>query len=266
MSIEPGWYKDPAEPATQRYWDGEGWVGDPLPADAQAPPGPPPARAAPAAPVPAPAPAPVVPGPVATQPVTAPTYPRYQIPPTPHGHPVARPERRLAARVIDGLAVLGLNVIVNGWFVYQWWQDVEPYISEYLRRQQAGQSISNIPTPQRAGGLQFAILFIGVALWFAYEVPALASSGQTLGKRLLGLKVVRVEADAPLGYGRAIRRWNPIGLPTLLWPCGIGFVLQFLDCLFVAIDRSPLHQALHDRSAATVVVQLGRKNDEGGPP
>src|SRR5436305_5327973 len=40
--IAPGWYKDPAEPTTQRYWDGEGWIGDPLPADLTPPPGPPP--------------------------------------------------------------------------------------------------------------------------------------------------------------------------------------------------------------------------------
>ncbi|MCW2643103.1 MAG: transporter, partial [Dactylosporangium sp.] len=38
--IEPGWYKDPAEPTTQRYWDGEGWIGAPLPADASPPAGP----------------------------------------------------------------------------------------------------------------------------------------------------------------------------------------------------------------------------------
>ena len=39
--IAPGWYKDPADPTTQRYWDGEVWIGDPLPADATPPDGPP---------------------------------------------------------------------------------------------------------------------------------------------------------------------------------------------------------------------------------
>ncbi|WP_344128429.1 DUF2510 domain-containing protein, partial [Luedemannella flava] len=42
-NVSPGWYKDPADPTTQRYWDGEGWLGEPLPADATPPPGPPPA-------------------------------------------------------------------------------------------------------------------------------------------------------------------------------------------------------------------------------
>ncbi len=36
-TIEPGWYPDPAEPATQRYWDGAAWVGKPVPADAEPP-------------------------------------------------------------------------------------------------------------------------------------------------------------------------------------------------------------------------------------
>jgi len=47
--ISPGWYKDPADASVQRYWDGEGWLGDPIPADAPAPPGPPPGAKPPAA-------------------------------------------------------------------------------------------------------------------------------------------------------------------------------------------------------------------------
>ncbi|MBO4210951.1 DUF2510 domain-containing protein, partial [Micromonospora echinofusca] len=59
MSVSPGWYADPAEPTTQRYWDGGGWVGRSLPVDATPPEGPlpeeePPAPAAPPSP-PAPA-------------------------------------------------------------------------------------------------------------------------------------------------------------------------------------------------------------------
>ena len=66
--------------------------------------------------------------------------------------------------------------------------------------------------------------------------------------------MVRLESDQPLGFGRSFRRWNTMGLPTLLWYCcGSGFILQLIDALFVAIDR-PLHQALHDKSAHTVVV------------
>ena len=52
-------------------------------------------------------------------------------------------------------------------------------------------------TPQQASArssyLILTILVVATALWFAYEVPALANSGQTLGKRLLQVKVVKIE-------------------------------------------------------------------------
>ncbi len=270
--IAPGWYKDPAELTTQRYWDGEGWIGDPLPVDAAPPPGPPVVTAPvdkppPKVELPRVPPAPPTPGapPGRGAPPGAPPGWPYAYPPTviprPHGHALARPERRLVARLIDVLVVLGLNIVVNGWLMYQWWLDAAPYYAEFRRRWQAGLPLDDIPRPQRAGGLQVAIMLIAVAIWFAYEVPAMANTGQTLGKRLLGLKVVRIEEDAPPGFGRAIRRWDWLGLPTLLWLCGIGFVLQFFDCLYVLIDR-PLHQALHDKSAATIVVQVGRSTKE----
>jgi uncharacterized RDD family membrane protein YckC len=70
--------------------------------------------------------------------------------------------------------------------------------------------------------------------------------------------VVRLESGDRLGFGRSFRRWSRLGLPTLLWYCcGVGLLLQLIDCLFAAIDR-PLHQALHDKTAATVVVQVPR--------
>ena len=28
-SLPAGWYKDPADTSTQRYWDGEGWLAEP---------------------------------------------------------------------------------------------------------------------------------------------------------------------------------------------------------------------------------------------
>ncbi|SDY10840.1 Protein of unknown function [Micromonospora pattaloongensis] len=311
-SVAPGWYKDPAEPTTQRYWDGEGWVGAPLPAGATPPPGPPPAEPAPAPP--AAAPLPGVPQPGASQPAAPlpgaplpgapqpggswapgpppqaghPPYPPYGPPagppagfppgpgapppgwPHPYGHlppPPPRPHglalaplgARLAARLIDIGMVLLLNVVVNGWFVWQYAQEVSPVFAEAWRRARAGeQSMDGLPTAsERATSLQMVIVLIAAALWFAYEVPSTANTGQTLGKRIMRLRVARLEADGPLGFGRAFRRWNTMGLPTLLWVCCVGFVLQIVDSAYVLFDR-PLHQALHDKSAQTVVVQLPR--------
>lgn len=334
MTVQSGWYKDPAEPSTQRYWDGEGWVGAPVPADATPPPGPPPAAPEPPAEPPASA-APPTTGPSAEpqpstppagtgpnppwgsalppgtpfppgpgfpsgtpyppgagypggQPVPGPpadagwqpapngptqgvpggwgpvvgrpyAYP-YQMPaPRPHGFALAPLGPRLVARLIDIGILLLLNVFANGLLVWRYAQEMAPVYREIVRRALANDSsTAGLPqTSEQAGRLQIAILLVIVALWFAYEVPALANSGQTLGKRLMRLKVVSLSAEQRLGFGRAMRRWNTLGLPVFLWFCCLGFVLQLIDCVFPLFDR-PLRQALHDKRAQTVVVQVPR--------
>ncbi|WP_433314761.1 RDD family protein [Micromonospora chersina] len=304
MSVQPGWYVDPADPETRRYWDGEGWIGAPIPVDATPPDGPPPpepepaaAPAAAAAPHPG-QPAPVtgahpggpVPGPWSGPPAGGPGQPWPGQPgqpgpwagppgqqgpppgwpypgwpgrppaPRPHGLPLASYGARLVARLIDLGVVFLLNAVVNGWFVWRYIEEISPYLRESVRRSLAGEtSTEGLPQPgEQAAGLQIAILLIATALWFAYEVPSMAARGQTFGKRLMGVRAVPVEADQPLGFGRATRRWSTLGLPTLLWYCcGLGLLLQFVDAVSPLFDQ-PLRQALHDKRAQTVVVQLPR--------
>src|SRR5829696_5153750 len=105
MTINPGWYKDPAEPATQRYWDGEGWAGASLPLDATPPEGP-----LPLPPPPSPPPAAPAPGKSPAQHAPPPAIPYRMLQPVrPHGLAVASPGARLVARLIDMSAVLLLN-------------------------------------------------------------------------------------------------------------------------------------------------------------
>lgn len=304
MSVAPGWYLDPADPGTRRYWDGEGWLGAPIPAEATPPAGPPPPEPKPE---PKPATRPNEPGPpagqpgaVAGQPATSgsgtpppgygpppgapypgtpggpspgapyPTWPGQQPEPRPHGLPLAGLGARLVARLIDIAVVLALNVVVNFWFVWQYIQQMSPPIAEAWRRVvDQDTTTEQLPAAgDQAGGLQIAILLIATALWMAYEVPSMANRGQTFGKRVMGLQVLPVSAVAPLGFGRALRRWNTLGLPTLLWFCCVGFLLQLIDSLSPLFDR-PLRQALHDKRAQTVVVQLPRTpvpNDRPAPP
>jgi uncharacterized RDD family membrane protein YckC len=188
--------------------------------------------------------------------------------PRPHGLPLAAGGARLLARLIDIFVVLLLNVVVNGWFIAEYVREVSPFYRELWNRWQQGDVSGAGPAfSPRARNLQIVILLLAAALWFAYEVPAIANTGQTIGKRLLGIRVIRLDNPQRLGFSRSFRRWNTMGLPTLLWWCGLGFLLQFVDALFVAIDR-PLHQALHDKSALTVVVHVGRSPgpDTGDTP
>ncbi|MFG2055429.1 RDD family protein [Micromonospora sp. NPDC048930] len=309
MSVQPGWYVDPADPETRRYWDGEGWIGAPIPVDATPPEGPPPPEPAPvAAPAPLPPgahPGQPGPGPQPGQPGTGPwpghpggpgpwpgqpggpgpwpgqptgvgqpggpppgwpypTWPGRPPLPQPHGLPLASYGARLVARLIDFGAVFLLNVAVNGWFVWRYLEEIAPYLRESVRRALAGNSSTEgLPQPgEQAGLLQIVILLIATALWFAYEVPSMAARGQTFGKRMMGVRALPVEADQPLGFGRATRRWSTLGLPTMLWYCcGLGLLLQFVDAVSVLFDQ-PLRQALHDKRAQTVVVQLPRTRPE----
>ncbi|MFI5493280.1 RDD family protein [Actinoplanes sp. NPDC051859] len=336
-SLPAGWYKDPADPSTQRWWDGEGWLGKPIPADQEPPDGPPPAEPEPEPTNPAPEaaagqpaagqPGTGQPGPAWTPPPGYPTpppgwtpppgypapppgwqpppgypapqaghpappagwqpppgYPAppagwqpppgYPAPPAgwqpppgwvppgmlypypvqarPHGMPLAGLGRRLVARLVDIAAVLLLNVVVNGWLAYQWWLQVAPI----LRAGMADPLAPPQQAPVEANYIMLTMLLVATALWFAYEVPALANNGQTFGKRLLGVRVVKLEDTTPLGFGRAFRRWGRLGVWTPLWSCyGVGFLAQLIGSGSVLFDQQ-LHQALHDKSAGTVVVAV----------
>lgn len=281
--IPPGWYKDPADPATQRWWDGEGWLGDPLPSDAAPPPGPP-AVPPPAPPVPVPVgtpgrtsdvPAPAggpaaPPGVPGARPGAAPGvpgmpgtvaspmgWPYPMVAPRPHGLMLAGPGSRFMARFVDGIFVLVLAAIANVWFAIEFWRDFKPVWTWAMT-----QPVDFDHVPSSVGRASEMLVLMSVvltAVWFAYEVPASANSGQTLGKRIFGIKIVRVEADERLGFGRSFRRWFRLAWPTPFWiACyGLPLLLQVIDCLFVVSDRR-LHQALHDRIAATLVIQVPR--------
>ncbi len=284
-AIAPGWYKDPADPTTQRWWDGEGWLGDPIPADATPPSGPPTvaemtAVAAPTTPGTAIAGGPARPetvthpdaggaggmGPLAPgaaagtaePPVAWPMSHRYPVAaPRPHGFMLAGVGARFMARVVDALVVLLLASVANVWFAIEFWRNFEPVLSWAMTQPVNMEAVP--ASVDRAVELLSLMLLVLTAVWFAYEVPASANSGQTLGKRIFGIKVVRVDADARLGFGRSFLRWLRLALPTPFWVIcsGVPVLLQVVDCLFVLIDRR-LHQALHDRSARTVVVQVPR--------
>ena len=83
------------------------------------------------------------------------------------------------------------------------------------------------------------LVFLIVVCYFTLFVGA---QGQTPGKMLLGLKIVRTTGK-DIGYGRALARWIGQCL-SLLW-FGLGFLM---------VAFSPQKQALHDKLAGTYVI------------
>ncbi|GAB7049637.1 RDD family protein [Catenuloplanes indicus] len=315
--IAPGWYKDPADPATQRWWDGEGWLGAALPADVTPPDGPPPPEPAlpPAAPTtgvdgtppardggpqgwpvdrtatpprPYPGRPPAAPPPGWPQgpppgspppgwpqgvppPGWHPGYPPPGWPPAPvlpHGMPLAGYGARFVARLIDLGLLAVLVLIANSWFLVQFAQELQVYLpqaAEYIAATERGENPVMPTASDRFSFLQLAMLVVTAMVWFAYEVPQIANSGQTVGKRLMGIKTIGLQDGRTPGFARAFRRWNLYGTATLFWSCcGIGLLWQLLDGLSPLFDRH-MQRAWHDRVAQTVVVQLPR-NATAQPP
>jgi uncharacterized RDD family membrane protein YckC len=93
-----------------------------------------------------------------------------------------------------------------------------------------------------AAAIVLAILgFIGVLVYWA---KLEGGSGQTLGKRALGIRTVDVATGGPIGSARAIGRYFARILSAL--PCFLGY-------LWAAWD--PQKQAWHDKIVNTYVVK-----------
>jgi uncharacterized RDD family membrane protein YckC len=185
--------------------------------------------------------------------------------PRPHGFLLASVGARFMARLVDVLVVLLLASVANIWFAMEFWHQMQPVLS-WAMTQPA--TVETVPaSAERAAEMLTIMAVVLTAVWFAYEVPASANSGQTLGKRIFGIRIVREEADERLGFGRSFRRWFRLAWPTPFWfaCCGIPVLWQIVDCLFVVTDQRA-HQALHDRTSATLVVQVPRGAAQPPPP
>jgi uncharacterized RDD family membrane protein YckC len=179
--------------------------------------------------------------------------------PRPHGFALAPLGSRFIARLIDICMVVLLNVVLNGYLIYRFAKQAGPYVRAAEHAQATGETA---PTGGNLTTLAYAIIFFAMIIWAVYEVPATGRTGQTLGKRLMHLRVMPLEGDHPLGGRRALRRFIPMGLPMMAWLFLIGFVIQFIDALSPTFNR-PLRLALHDAYAATVVVALPRADPSG---
>ena len=133
---------------------------------------------------------------------------------------------RLVAWLVDRLILATLWILVASWgFV------------AYL------QLIRWPPDLLNLAALIGLVLLWGAGLHAAYFIVFVGGCGQTPGKMLLGIAVVRRDG-APAGYGRALLRW--IGYWVSALPLGLGFVPAFFTA-----DR----RGLHDWMSGTRVVR-----------
>jgi uncharacterized RDD family membrane protein YckC len=195
--------------------------------------------------------------PMPAQPSMPVQYPRpvYLQPPplAPNGQPLADFFSRLGAYLLDGLIMSGIG-LVFALPAMIWW--VLTFVTE----------VSTVCTSADpacdADDVDFLRFFLGYLLIFGillvinlvisylYLVEFTWRTGQTIGKRVLKLKIVPVDPAAERTRGMLAKRWL-VEQGGALIP-----FFSYVDGLWQLWDK-PLQQCLHDKAAGTVVVKIG---------
>jgi uncharacterized RDD family membrane protein YckC len=168
---------------------------------------------------------------------------------------------RLAASAIDWFIIILVSVIAFWSPLSLIWHEIQAITSRYPdltspAAQAAINAISKDPANQQAL-LYWLLTIFGLAL--AYFWAQHAAWGATVGKRALGIRVVRAADRASIGMRQAGIRAvtfvvGPALLMLLVTPLNIaGGVLWAVDAGMGLVD--PQSQSLHDKLAGTVVVR-----------
>lgn len=98
------------------------------------------------------------------------------------------------------------------------------------------------------GAFLTTMVILGV-IGLAYEVVLIALRGATLGKQVMGIKVVQTNGSIP-GWGPSLIRWGVPFVGSFL--CGIGQLVVYLSPFFA--DQTGRQRGWHDQAANTIVV------------
>ena len=146
---------------------------------------------------------------------------------------LARRLTRLAASILDG--VIGMVVAIPSLYALGVW--------DYLVR---GEN-----PPLQIIAAATVLGFIAFLLIHGYF---LKSNGQTIGKKLLGIRISDLDGNVPSFAAVILLRYLPISLVSMI-PV-LGSLYPTVDVLFIfRRDR----RCIHDLIAGTMVVELGGK-------
>jgi uncharacterized RDD family membrane protein YckC len=99
--------------------------------------------------------------------------------------------------------------------------------------------------------------------------------GRTIGQRLIGARVVRVDGEGHLGPGPAAARWLLLGTPlgliaTIVGPSAASSVIPvallatWSAVLYVSTARSRTRRGFHDRMTGSIVVRRSARRADPG--
>lgn len=149
--------------------------------------------------------------------------------------PIAGRGERFGAALIDGILVGAIGVAIIIGYVGGW----ASYMSQ---AQNAGMMLKVMSS------------LIGLVIYLGLNFKFLSDNGQTIGKKLVGIKIVRTDGSK-LDFQRFVtHRYLPMALVQLV-PY-IGPLIAFIDPLM--IFRSS-NQCLHDQIADTIVIDVTKQ-------
>jgi uncharacterized RDD family membrane protein YckC len=287
VSFPHGWYDDPKDLSSQRYWDGAAWTDHrrprPGPGPYQGEFGQPQQQEQPRQP------------PQPGQPLQygqqqhgqqqqpgqpqygAPQYPQQfgqpqrggpqygqqgfgygpVVPATPDGAPLSGWWKRVGARFLDGIIVLVVSLPLTGYFWYNYLQAAVDYERDIFDQARAGQSPAfNTTLPWDVYKWVIPATLIALLVYCVYEFFFLTRSGATPGKKAVGISVRLRDVAGPPPPVAVLKRFGLYSALSLLGAIplvgSLFSLLGLLDYLWPLWDDKK--QALHDKVAATNVV------------
>ena len=153
---------------------------------------------------------------------------------------VAGIKRRFFALILD-ILILG---VLGGAVIYPMEFSLNQNLEELVEIVQHRLENSQDPTASSLI-LIFIYCALKICLWSLYFIVFIGKCGQTPGKKILGLKVLKFNGQ-PVNYKSAGIR-TLIGYPLSWLTFGIGFIWALLD---------KNNQCLHDKIADTLVIKI----------
>jgi uncharacterized RDD family membrane protein YckC len=155
------------------------------------------------------------------------------------GPVVADMGRRLVARIIDGILVFIVLIVLSAIL-----------LGGLVSQVEVNEETGEVTGVTALIGAYLGYIALAVILAFGYEVTLIALRGATVGKQLMGVRVVR-EADGQVpGWGPSVMRWLIPFAGGLV--CGIGELIVYISPFF---DSSGRNQGWHDKVAHTLVLR-----------
>jgi len=169
-------------------------------------------------------------------------------PVSPAGAPLADFGTRLAAYIIDGV-ILGfgsLIILVPAVLVaFRWWVPDQAYVDENGSGEVFFRDFLLPLLLFEAGFFLFILL-----VYYLYFVEYMHRKGETIGKKVMKIRVVPIDPSARLTRGMVVKRY----LVQFVAGSFVPF-FSYLDGLWQLWDK-PYLQTLHDKAAHTVVVKV----------